>query len=165
MSVYVPSAAGDGYRAATGYKVQRAGHITHYASGTHGGGSDGACRLKVPDGGVFDVAERGRHGILRVIADGQRVAVAVEQALKRVALTAACHLRYNDVAGQLHILVDEGVAGVAKIDPFTLTADCVEREQVECKASTDISILGVRHEVRPTSRVLEKKPIRSIFLT
>ena len=70
------------------------------------GGVDVACRIEVFDSGTPDVTEGGtvlfgERPVGGAFVEGQRMAVAEESALERVALAGAYHRRNADVGGQL----------------------------------------------------------------
>ena len=137
MKVGIGTAAGDGHRAATVGKAQRAGYITHDAGGTHSIGSDGACRPEVFDDGILSVAERSGNCACCIIAvEGQRLAVAVEGALERAVLARASHHPNADVVGQLHVfaaMVDASVDTEGKLVPISRAGD--EIRGVGCAAA------------------------------
>ena len=137
MKVGIGTAAGDGHRAATVGKAQRAGYFTHDAGGIHSFGGDGTCCPEVFDDGILSVAERSGNCACCIIAvEGQRVAVAVEGALERVGLTRASHHPNADVVGQLHAfaaMVDASVDTEGKLVPVIRTGD--EIRGVGCAAA------------------------------
>ena len=93
-------------------------------------GVDVALHLEALDGSILDVAERGaivrapRSGIVK----SQRLAVAEEGALERVAFTRANHRLDADVLVQFHILSAEGITnadGIGEVVPLFSVADDV----------------------------------------
>ncbi len=91
---------------------------------------DGASRAQVPDGGAADALERCGEAALVAHVEGQRVAVAIEDAAEGLeivfVLEAARHGRHADVGGQLDVFaaVGNAVAGVCgECVPFVGIAD------------------------------------------
>ena len=110
-------AAVDADGAAAVIEVQRAERLAHDAGGLLLAGVDGAVDVQVPDDGVLDVAERGAVFLgerlcVGALREGQRMAVAVEDALECFVIADARHLGDADAAGQLHDLAAEASAAV-----------------------------------------------------
>ena len=110
-------AAVDADGAAAVIEFQRAERLAHDAGGLLRAGVDGAVDVQVRDDGVLDVAERGavfpgERLCVGALREGQRMAVAVEDALERFVIADARHFGDADAGGQLHDLAAEASAAV-----------------------------------------------------
>ena len=111
---------------ATAREGQRSVRLSHDAAGKLCAGGDGAGDMQVFNHGVLDVAEWSRPCLRCVIADGERLAVAVKRALERVGIADAHHHVDADVVRQFYELAAEVstiVDVVSERVPFVCIAD------------------------------------------